>query len=133
MRTAIILLLVILICLFVAKRISETKSSPAQPAGQKSVTMSKELEQYLFEPYTHLRIDPPQDIRAYTRDITENGLPRERKLRYVIDPDVQGKVGVFDARDVTWASILDEFCKNNGCKWEVADPYTIHISSTRPK
>ena len=47
-------------------------------------------------------------------------------LKYIVEADVSGQIKVY-GHGITCASALDEFCRDNGCRWEVADPNTIRI------
>ena len=145
MRTVTILLLLAALIVIgaLATRTPEAPSGPgttrapqtavATPAAATVPVMSTELRDYCQEPYTHLRISPAQDIHAYTRyQMTTQAKFGRLGLRYVVDPDVRGTLEV-DARDVTWASVLDDFCRRNSCRWEVADPRTIRIRTIPPQ
>lgn len=120
------LALVIVLILVLRWRPIGSSKPPAAAGARASQNLSPELRKYLYEPYTHIRVEPPQDIQAYTAYENKYGKFGSKGLRYVVDPEVKGGIHC-DRMGATWASILDDFCGANNCQWEVADPKTIHI------
>ena len=90
--------------------------------------MSTELRKWLDEPFTHIRINPPQDVHAYFRFQNEHGLPGAHGIRIEVDKGVQGTIGG-DWTGTAWRPILDGFCAQNNCIWKVTGPSTVRISA----
>jgi hypothetical protein len=104
---------------------NQGRGNQAKPKATEA-QLSPELQEYLYAPYSTLNI-AATDIHDYTRYQEKSGLFGQKGLKYLIDPDVTGRIEVY-GHGITWASALDGFCKANGCKWAVTDPYTIRIS-----
>jgi len=97
--------------------------TPTPAAGQAEASAT--LRDYLYVPNSTLSI-AATDIHDFTQFQMKFGFFGDKGLRYVVDPDVSGQIKVY-GHGITWASALDEFCRNNGCRWDIADPNTIRI------
>jgi hypothetical protein len=116
---------VVLVGLASCSKPPEGQGNQAKPEAAEA-QISPELQNYLYVPYNTLNITAT-DIHDYTRHEMRAGLFGKKGLKYIVDPDVTGKIKVY-GHDITWASALDGFCRENGCMWKVADPHTIRIS-----
>ncbi len=110
------------------------QSATPTPGGSnpRPETISAELRKWLYEPFTHIAINPPQDAHAYFRYQNEHGLPGQRGIRVDLDDDVRGTLGG-DWKNTAWKTILDAFCAQNNCTWQVVGPSTVQISAKMPK
>ena len=114
----------------IEERPQATVPSPAESVAE-PVAVSRELQNWLYEPFTHIVINPPQDVHAFFRYQNKYGLPGDRGIRVEVDEDVQGNLGG-DWKGVAWKSILDSFCAQNNCTWQLIAPSTIRISEKAP-
>ena len=118
-------LVVVIVLVAVGWKVLHTPSDPKPAPTAAQAGASAALQDYLYVPYSTLNI-AATDIHDYTRYQMESGSFGSKGLKYVVDADVTGQIKVY-GHGITWASALDEFCRQNGCRWDVADPNTIRI------
>ncbi len=118
-------LLVVVALVVVGVSVLRGRSGGGQAPGPAKVEPSANLQDFLYTPYNTLNI-AATDIHEYTQYEVASGLFGKKGLKYIVDPEVSGEIKVY-GHGITWANALDEFCSNNGCRWELADPNTIRI------
>ncbi len=121
-----IILLVVALGVVVLVLVARPKGPPASISGLANPPQpSPALRTYLYTPFATIHI-AATDIHDFTEYQNQHGLFGQRGLRYVVDPQVEGMLNAY-GHQITWASILDDFCRQNACLWEIADPRTIRI------
>ncbi len=123
MRKALALLVVIGVAVAAVWMVRGPAAGGPEEAGPPGPSAA--LQHYLSDPYSTLNLSATE-IHTYADFEMKYGRFGAKGLKYVVDPDVTGKIMV-QGHDVTWASVLDRFCRENGCRWEVVGADTIRI------
>ena len=118
-------LIVVIILIVAGLKVLSTSSGGKPKPGAGHPQISAALQDRLYTPCNTLNI-AATDIHDFTRYEMKFGSFGSRGLKYVVDSDVSGKIQV-SGHNITWASVLDDFCQKNGCRWDIADPNTIRI------
>jgi hypothetical protein len=118
----IVVIVLVVVGLIALRRPSTDMPKPASGPPQ----MSAVLRDFLYTPYTTLNI-AATDIHDFSRFEMKFGSFGSKGLKYVVEPEVRGQIQV-SGHNITWASVLDDFCQKNGCQWNTPDPNTIRIS-----